>query len=423
VSAPARLAVVLTAGGSGRRMGADRPKQFLSLAGQPVLTRCLRAALEWAQGAEGVDLSVLCVSHPPGLAAETRRLLESALAETGQDKRPQELKLICLPGGETRQESVRLALEALPDGLDAVFIHDGARPLATPALYERLWRALVDDAEAQGVVPLLPPGDTLKKLGADNREVTGTLDREHVRAVQTPQLFRWPLIRHLHAAACDAGLAVTDDAALLEDRTPHLHVLGVDGEARNLKLTRPEDLDMAETWVRGGDPGLRRDEVRPVPRVGQGYDVHAFDEGRPLVLGGVTIPFARGLAGHSDADVLLHAIADALLGAAALGDIGAHFPDSDERWRGADSWELLREVGRRVREAGLRPVNVDATVICEAPRIRPHAEAMRARIAAALDLPPDRVSVKGTTSEGLGFTGRGEGIAAQAVVLVLPVQY
>ena len=421
-----RLAVVITAGGSGSRMGGPLPKQFISLAGRPVLVHCLSTALEWARGA-GVELAALCVSHPPGAAAETARLLEASRAGSGDRAAFAGLTMMCIPGGETRQESVRLALEALPGDLDAVFIHDGARPLATYALYQRLWQALADDETAQGAVPLLPPGDTLKELGADGLDVTGTLDRERVRAVQTPQLFRWPLIRRLHLEAREAGVTATDDAALLEGRTPRLRVAAVAGEARNLKLTRPEDLALAEAWLRGdeveasGGPGLRRDDGTqedPGLRIGQGFDVHAFAAGRPLVLGGVVIPFERGLAGHSDADVLLHAVADALLGAAALGDIGLHFPDTEEAWRGADSWELLRETGRRVRQAGFRPVNVDATVICEAPRIRPHVEAMRARIAAALDLSVAAVGVKGTTSEGLGFTGRGEGIAAQAVALL-----
>jgi len=400
---PVRVAIVVTAGGTGSRLGGGLPKQFLPLAGQPVLARALSGALSWATSAsEGLGLAALAVSHPPGHGEATRALLDRCLEDAGLPR----FVGIVVEGGATRQESVRRALEALPATLEAVFVHDGARPLATPALYQSLWRRLSDQPEALGAVPLLPPTDTLKRVAGD--QLAGTVDREAVRAVQTPQLFRWPRLLELHREAAARGLEATDDAALAEILAPGEAVLAVDGEAGNVKITRGEDLAMAERRLGGA----------PVLRVGQGFDVHAFAPGRPLVLGGVAIPHDQGLAGHSDADVLLHAISDAVLGAAGLDDIGAHFPDSDERWRGADSWELLRECVRRAAEAGWRPVNVDATLIGERPKIRPHVPAMRERIAAALGLPEGAVNVKGTTTERLGFPGRGEGLAAQAVVLL-----
>jgi len=419
-AAPLRLAVVITAGGTGRRMGAGAPKQFLTLAGRPVLARTLEQALEWGRrAAPALELAALVVSHPAGGGAETARLAVAACQAADCATWAPDLQLRCLDGGATRQESVRLALAGLPDDLTAVFVHDGARPLASAELYQSLWQLLERTPAALGVVPLLPPGDTLKAIScaADGlAQVTATVDREGVRAVQTPQLFRWPDLRRWHERAAAEGFVGTDDASLAERYAPEGRVLAAEGRRVNLKLTRPEDLAMAEGYLRGeaGPPGSSLADLR----VGQGFDVHAFTEGRPLILGGVEIPHERGLAGHSDADVLLHAISDALLGAAGLDDIGAHFPDTDSAWKGADSWKLLVEVNRRVRAAGFRPLNVDATLICERPKIRPYVPAMRARIAAALELPEAAVNVKGTTTERLGFTGRGEGIAAQAVCLL-----
>lgn len=402
-------------------MGGAAPKQFLTLAGRPVLARSLEQALRWGrQALPEVELTALVVSHPEGAADETRHLLELALAEADAAHWAPLLQAQILAGGATRQESVQRALEALPSELTAVFVHDGARPLARADLYAALWQAFHNSPGCLGAVPILPPGDTLKSVKRDadgSLVVAGTVDREQVRAVQTPQLFRWPALRDWHRQAARLDFVATDDASLAERFAPQGEVRIVEGNRGNLKLTLPEDLAIAEGWLGKAEPGPPGSSLA-VLRIGQGFDVHAFAEGRPLILGGVEIPHPQGLAGHSDADVLLHAIADALLGAAALDDIGAHFPDTDPRWKGADSWELLCEVDRRVREAGYCPLNVDATVICERPKIRPFVPAMRERIATALRLPLPAVNVKGTTSEGLGFTGRGEGIAAQAVCLL-----
>lgn len=405
-----RIGWILAAGGVGRRMGGPRPKQFLDLAGDAVLLHALRVLVPLREN----GLVAVVVGHPVGEAGETRLLLERFAAEAagfglGEDA-PVRLQLAS--GGDTRRASVSQALALLPEDLDYVAVHDAVRPLATAELFLRLLSALEADPEAAGAVPLLPPSDTLKTVeatGAGLWRVTGTVDRERSLAVQTPQIFRAGALREAHARAAAEGWEGTDDGSLVERLGWRL--LGVEGERSNLKLTRPEDLDWAAAWLaRGrGDCSMR---------IGSGTDVHAFAEGRPLVLGGVTIPHERGLAGHSDADVLLHAVSDAVLGAAGLGDIGRHFPDSDPAYAGADSLELLRRVVALVDEAGWRLVNLDATVICERPKIAPFAAAMRRRVAEATGLPLDAINLKGTTTEHLGFTGREEGIAAQAVCLL-----
>jgi len=419
-----RLALVVTAGGTGLRMGAGTPKQFLLLAGRPVLARTLEGALRALVSLPGVQLDHLVLSHPSSARHESLTQLEAARCLAQELGVAGECACQLVEGGATRQDSVRLALQSLDarapaNTLDAVMVHDGVRPLASAALFQKLVEVLRQSPEALGVVPLVAVADTLKRGRAEGAvwRVTGTVDRDVLRAVQTPQLFRWPELREVHALAAERGLVVTDEAMLAEILRPEALVLGVEGEARNLKITRPEDLPLAEAWL-----ASQAGEVAVGTfRVGQGFDVHAFADGRPMVLGGVHIPHPRGLAGHSDADVLLHAITDALLGAAGLGDIGSHFPDTDERWRGADSWLLLREAAQRALSVHWRAVNVDATVIGEEPRVRPYAEAMCLRIAQALDLEAEAVNVKGTTTEQLGFTGRREGLAAQAVVLVTRV--
>lgn len=414
---PLRLALVITAGGLGRRMAAQAPKQFLHLAGRPVLARTLEGALGALAAQPSLTLTHLVLSHPAEAREETRLLLDQAMASSlGLELR----EALLVAGGPTRQDSVRLALEALAQAGDpmpeAVLVHDGVRPLASPQLYHRLVQGFQTREDAVGVVPLVPLSDTLKILHqeAQGWTVAGTVDREGLGAVQTPQLLRWPQALDLHRQALEAGLVVTDEAMLVELLAPSSVLVGVEGESRNIKITRPDDLLLAEAWLGEQGRGGAMDGLR----VGHGFDVHAFAPGRPLVLGGVVLPHPVGLAGHSDADVLLHAIADAVLGAAGLDDIGAHFPDTEERWQGADSWELLRECVRRARECGFRPVNVDATLLGQRPKIRPFVPAMRERIGQAMDLEESAVNVKGTTTERLGFIGREEGLAAQAVVLM-----
>lgn len=392
----AQAAAIIAAAGRGTRFGGRLPKVFVPLAGRPML--------EWSLLAYGacarIEDIVLVVAAD--LVDEAWRIVEQG----GHSS-----VLGVVPGGEERPASVRAGLEALRIAdPEIVCVHDGARPLVDVATIERS----IDVALAHGAaVAAIPAIDTIKRCAADGR-IVATPPRAELYQAQTPQTFRYRLLLEAYERAEREGADVTDDASLVE-RTGHA-VYVSEGHPDNLKVTTPQDLERAE-WVLGRRAGLQC----PPVRVGTGYDVHCLVEGRALILGGVRVEFERGLAGHSDADVLFHAIGDALLGAAALGDIGQHFPDTDPRFAGADSADLASRVVDLLAEAGWRPVNVDATVICERPRLAPHIPAMRANIARALALPEGAVSVKATTTEGLGFSGREEGIAAQATVLICPV--
>ena len=313
-------------------------------------------------------------------------------------------------GGATRQESVLAGLEAQADKQSTiVLIHDGARPFTAPVVVQRAIAA----AQAHGAAaPSLPVTDSLKQVDADGF-VAGAPDRASLRAMQTPQAFRFDLILDAHRQAAGARVSgLTDDAAVAEWAGHPVYLFA--GDPENVKITWVQDLIAARARVF---------EAASDIRMGQGYDVHAFAEGDHVWLGGVRIAHDRALSGHSDADVALHAMTDALLGAIGEGDIGAHFPPSDPRWRGADSALFLADAARRIRARGGIIANVDATLICEAPKIGPHREAMRARIADILGIEMGRVAVKATTSEGLGFTGRREGIACMAIATVrLPMR-
>ncbi|MFT9258419.1 MAG: 2-C-methyl-D-erythritol 2,4-cyclodiphosphate synthase [Acetobacter sp.] len=349
------------------------------MAGQPVIRHAAQALLP----------HVTCI-QPVGDPAS----LEQAL--TGLDLLPPGA------GGEPRQASVRAGLEALdllPEGEkpDLVLVHDGARPYVTAELVRNVLDAL---GEHPGAIPAVPVADTLKK-GAHG-VIEGTVPRDHLYRAQTPQGFRFGLFTDLHRAA--ASVSATDDARLLEDAG--LSVALVAGDEDNIKLTYEGDLVRLERLI---GPTL-------LPRVGLGYDVHAFEEGRPLILCGINVPHTLGLAGHSDADVGIHALCDAIYGALAEGDIGRHFPPSQNEWKDADSARFLVHAGQRIRERGGMLVNADLTLICERPKIGPHAQAMRQRLADLLEVGIERISVKATTSERLGFTGREEGIACTATV-------
>lgn len=315
-----------------------------------------------------------------------------------------------VPGGDERPESVLSGLEALRGvAPEIVCVHDGARPLIDEA---SVLRSIEVAREHGGAVTAIPAIDTIKQCAEDGR-IEDTPPRCDLYHAQTPQTFRYALLLDAYEQARAGGMDVTDDASLVEQMGHPVYVS--EGHRDNFKITTPEDHARAE-WLLG-----RRGEAgRASMRVGTGYDVHALVKGRELILGGVRFDSAVGLAGHSDADVLLHAICDALLGAAALGDIGKHFPDSDPALKGADSAKLAAQVANILADAGWRPVNVDATVICEQPRLAPQIDAIRRNIANALGIEPDAVSVKATTTEKLGFEGRGEGIAAEAVVLIAP---
>ncbi len=310
-------------------------------------------------------------------------------------------------GGSTRQESVRLGLEALsrlPSPPEIVLIHDAARPFVTGALIE----GAIGAARTFGAaIPGVPLTDTVKEINPD-AVIVATVPRVHLRSVQTPQAFRFELIWSAHLDAAAAGRHdLTDDAAAAEWAGHSVHVFP--GDELNMKVTASGDFVQAEARLLASLGDIR---------MGQGYDVHAFGPGSHVWLGGLKIAHERGLAGHSDADVLSHAITDALLGALADGDIGSHFPPSDPQWRGAASRIFLAAAAEKVRARGGVIAHVDATIVCERPKLAPHRDAIRGKIAEILDIPSGRVAVKATTSEGLGFTGRGEGIAALAVATI-----
>ena len=363
-------------------MGAGRPKQLLMLGGLPILQRSVDALLGHPR------ISDMVVALPPELAAQPPAYL-----------RHREKPLIVVEGGARRQDSVARAFARIPPGAEIVVIHDAARPLVTADLIERTVAAAVAEGAAVAAVRAT---DTVKRGDAEGR-VVETLPRDQVYLAQTPQAFRVGVLRDALALTADA----TDEAALAE-RAGH-PVRLVEGEPSNVKITTPADLSAAERVVAAGAPSIR---------IGQGYDLHRLVPGRPLVLGGVTIPFELGLTGHSDADIVCHAVTDAVLGAAGLGDIGRHFPDTDARWQGADSVALLAAACALVRDAGYAVVNVDVTVIAERPKLAPHADVMRANLAGALGCAVAQVSVKAKTNEGVESMGTGTSMAAHAVALI-----
>lgn len=389
-----RCQAVIVAAGQGTRFGAARPKQLLPLAGRPLLIW----ALDAFRRAEKVQGVVLVVSEEA--RAEVQELLDAHGVSEGVA-----LQL----GGAQRVDSVERGLAALGSDIELVAVHDAARALVSPELIDRV----VEQAERSGAaLAALPARDTIKQAG-DTGLVERTLDRGQIWLAQTPQVTRLDWLREALAAwraQAKAGSAPpTDEAQLLELAGRAVQL--VEGATENFKITVPNDLALAEA--------ITSARVSPrMPRVGVGHDVHRLVEGRDLVLGGVTIPFDRGLEGHSDADVLAHAIGDALLGAAALGDLGEHFPPNDPRFAGADSLALLKQIGEMVRQAGYLPQSIDSVLICQRPRLAPFVPAMRQRLADALGIEVSRVSVKATTTEGLGFTGREEGIAAQATAVI-----
>jgi len=373
--------VVVTAGGSGARFGGL--KQFERLGQASVLARSVQVAASCAES--------LVVVVPMGEQ-------ERAAADLGGLGLPVEVRIVA--GGPTRALSVRAGLEALPPETTLAAVHDGVRPLASPALFSRVLEAA---SQIGAAIPGLPCAETVKRVSGDR--VVDTVDRTTLRLIQTPQAFRMAVLREAYEKLGDRAAQFTDEAGLVE--AAGFPVAVVPGEADNVKITEPRDLEAT----------ARRLGVGTRPRIGFGYDVHPFAEGRRLVLGGVEFP-GHGLAGHSDADVVAHAVADAVLGAAGLGDLGGHFPDTDPSFRGADSLGLLRMAVARARELGLAVENVDLTIAARRPKIAPRAAELRTNLAAALAVPPARVNVKATTGEGLGFVGREEGIAVQAVALL-----
>jgi 2-C-methyl-D-erythritol 4-phosphate cytidylyltransferase / 2-C-methyl-D-erythritol 2,4-cyclodiphosphate synthase len=388
-----RIGLLVVAGGRGVRLGADRPKQYLSCAGRPLIVHTLEAL------AASYPFSAITVVVRP----DDRALYNEALADLKADA----ATAIGPPaiGGATRQQSVLAGLEALAAAEpEIVLIHDAVRPFPSPALVARA----IEAAERHGAAaPGTPMSDTVKQVDVDSR-VLATPPRSGLRAVQTPQAFRFALILEAHRRAAAAGVGdLTDDVAVAEWAGAPAYVF--EGDSANVKVTTMQDLEAAEARL---TPNLGE------TRVGQGFDVHAFAPGDHVWLCGVRIPHSARLSGHSDADVGLHALADAIYGALAEGDIGHHFPPSDSQWKGAASKVFLAHAAELVRARGGAIVHLDTTFICEAPKIGPHREAMRARVAEIACLDIGRVAVKATTSEKLGFTGRGEGIACLATATV-----
>jgi 2-C-methyl-D-erythritol 4-phosphate cytidylyltransferase/2-C-methyl-D-erythritol 2,4-cyclodiphosphate synthase len=382
------VAAVVVAAGRGQRAGGDVPKQYRKIAGTPVV----RPTLSAFSSHPHIDL-VQPVIHP-----DDEDLFRAASGGLKNLLEP-------VAGGATRQTSVHAGLQALQGcAPEIVLIHDAARPFLSCALISRA----IEAARTHGAaVPGVAVADTVKKID-QAAVVTETLDRSQLRMVQTPQAFAFTLIADAHQRAAAAGREdFTDDAALAE-WAGH-RVLMFEGEAGNVKLTTNEDFARAELLSAAALADVR---------IGNGFDVHAFVDGDHVMLGGVRIPHRQGVTGHSDADVALHALVDAILGALAEGDIGQHFPPSDPQWRGASSDRFLAFACERVRTRGGVIGNLDVTIVCEAPRVSPHRDAMRARIAEIAEISPHRVAVKATTSEKLGFTGRGEGIVAMATATV-----
>jgi 2-C-methyl-D-erythritol 4-phosphate cytidylyltransferase/2-C-methyl-D-erythritol 2,4-cyclodiphosphate synthase len=369
---------LIVAAGRGERAGGDVPKQFRLIGGKPML--------RWAVES--------LIRHP---AVQSTRIV---IAEGQQDSAKQALQGLdigeLITGGAERADSVRAGLAAIE--ADAVLVHDAARPFCPPPVVDRLLASL---EFFEGAAPVLPVGDTLARI-ADT--LGDPVDRAGLGRVQTPQAFRLGALR----SAYDLwnGPSPTDETTVL--RAAGMKVAAVTGDPALEKITLPSDFNRAEQWLAG----------RLTPRTGMGFDVHAFSGNGPIMLGGLEVPHDRGLAGHSDADVILHAITDALLGAAGLGDIGEHFPPSDPQWKGADSSLFLAHAAALVRDKGGLIDHIDCTIIAEAPKVGPYRQTMRSRIAEILGLSVDQVSVKATTTEGLGFTGRREGIAAQAIASI-----
>jgi 2-C-methyl-D-erythritol 4-phosphate cytidylyltransferase/2-C-methyl-D-erythritol 2,4-cyclodiphosphate synthase len=374
------VSVIVAAGGSGTRLGAGTPKQLLDIGGQSMLVRTVGAF----------------AGHPR--VSEIVVVLPTAnMGEAISSTKPVHI----VAGGARRQDSVAHGFARVSPDAEIVLVHDAARPFVSAALIDRT----IEAAAIHGaVIPALDVKDTVKRIKA-NRLIVETLPRDAIVLAQTPQAFR----RHVLAAAIAAGrpdIEATDEAMLAERAGHPVYVVG--GDPRNVKITTPDDLDAAR----------RQSAPARTGRAGTGYDLHRLVEGRALILGGVTIPSTKGALGYSDADVVCHAVTDAVLGAVGLGDIGRHFPDTDPEWKNASSVDLLRRAVALVRDAGYEVGNVDVTVILETPKIKDHVDAMRANIASALGVDASRVSVKGKTNEGVDAIGRGEAIAAHAIALL-----
>jgi 2-C-methyl-D-erythritol 4-phosphate cytidylyltransferase / 2-C-methyl-D-erythritol 2,4-cyclodiphosphate synthase len=379
------VSALIAAGGRGLRFGTAQPKQFLSLGGRSILERSVGVF-------QNCDLITdVVVALPPELSGSL-----PLSVRTGAKR------IETVAGGMRRRDSVAQAFARVVDRADIVVIHDAARPFVTE---ETIRRTIEAAARSGAAIAAIPAHDTVKRAGA-NGVVTATLPREEIYLAQTPQAFRTSVLQQALAVAGDAT-----DEAMLAEQAGHV-VQIVEGDPKNIKITTPADLAMAERLLGFSPPAAAS------MRIGNGYDLHRLVADRPLILGGVAIPFDKGLLGHSDADVICHAVTDAVLGAAGAGDIGRHFPDTDATWKGANSLVLLQKAMGLVRDAGFGVVNVDVVVIAQKPKLAPYIDAIRANLAEALDCSADQISVKGKTNEGVDSMGAGESIAVHAVALL-----
>ena len=384
----ASAAVIIPAAGSGSRMKLGHPKQFHMLAGSPILIHTIRAFLN------NPNIQRCVVVVPEDWLAEARKLLPRYDINLSD--------VTITAGGRRRQDSVQAGLALLDDSIDVVLVHDGARPLASQDLITRCYLAACQHGAAIAAVPVK---DTLKKADSD-QHITATIDRQGLWQAQTPQAAQLQLLKKAYRES--SGEDVTDESSLLEKAGIPVSIVA--GSETNLKITSPEDLILAER--------IMQNNLNPQMRIGHGFDAHRFATGRPLVLGGVTIPHTLGLAGHSDADVVTHALCDAILGALGAQDIGHHFPDTDTRFSGIYSILLLEQVIEHAEKNAFCLGNADITIVCQTPRLAPHIQAMRETLARTCRVSTHLLNVKATTTEKMGYTGREEGISCHAVVLL-----
>jgi len=382
-----KVSAIITAAGIGKRMAADKPKQFLHIAGKPILFYTLKKFDQCEH------ISEIIIVTEKGWRVETKEL-------AAQANLTKSWKIVA--GGAARQDSVNNGLHAVATDTDIVVIHDGVRPLIKKELIDESIKVAAKEGACIIATPII---DTVKKSKKDD-VISETIDRRELWGAQTPQTFKYNLIKEAFDKAYEDGFYGTDDASLVERIGEKVSL--VTGDRFNIKITTPEDLELANAILQKGRS----------MRIGTGYDLHKLIKDRKLIIGGVEIDYELGLLGHSDADVLLHAITDAILGAAGLGDIGKHFPDTDNKYKGANSRELLKTAYALVQEKGLSIENIDATIIAERPKMLPHIEKMRNNISEDLGIKLDQINIKATTSEGLGFIGRKEAIAAEAIALL-----
>ena len=395
---PSKTAAIVPAAGSGSRMGLAAPKQFHDLDGVPILVHTLRRI----EQSDAIGSIVLVV--PTGhLAWAEGIVLEYQLSKVTR----------IIAGGPHRQDSVQAGLEALPDEVELVLVHDGVRPFVPLSIIEDCIKEACRSGAAMVAVPVK---DTLKAVSKE-QVIEQTVDRTGIWQAQTPQAAMVSLLKEAYVeAAKQPDFTATDEAALLENINVPIKV--VEGSEKNIKITRPEDLNLAKAILMES----QFDQTVQVSgndfKTGYGYDAHRLVSGRPLILGGVTVPYDKGLEGHSDADVLTHALCDAILGAAGLGDIGRHFPDTDQKFKDIKSSDILEQVAAMAAEKGLVLQNGDITIVAQKPKLSPFFETMQKNIADACGANPNTINIKATTTEGMGFAGREEGMAAHAVVLL-----